>query len=340
MKTHTTRTPRISLEQWAAFKAVIDEGSFAMAAEVLNKSQSSVSYAIARLNEQLPSPVLRLEGRKAVLTDEGKVLYRRAAQLLLHAEETEDYARMLAEGLEAEVILAVDMLLDIRTILPALDALSTRYPFTRVRILETSLSGTEEALLEKKADIVIGGKIPVGFSGIPVKQIRMIPVAHPDHPLFHRDIEALRIGCEAAGAKPDPLGDPDGINDWELKAFRQIVLRDSGQRREQDAGWLGSEQRWTVSHFASSLKILRCGLAFAFLPMDWIEEDLKEGRLKQLPLAIGAERVIQLYLMLASKEGAGPATRLLATTLASCLASTATVIPADKKMPGSIEPGN
>ena len=52
------RTPRISLDQWAAFKAVVDAGSFALAAEALNKSQSSVSYAIARLQEQLPRPVL------------------------------------------------------------------------------------------------------------------------------------------------------------------------------------------------------------------------------------------------------------------------------------------
>lgn len=311
--------PKISLEQWAAFKAVVDEGSFALAADALNKSQSSVSYAIARLNEQLPSPVLRIEGRKAALTEEGGVLYRRATHLLALAEETEAFARQMAEGIESEVTIAIDILLDIRFILPALEALSSRYPATRVRILETSLSGTEEALLEKKADIVIGANVPIGFSGSPLKQIHMIPVAHPDHPLFHRDITALRKTCEEAGAKFDPLGEPDGINEFELKAYRQIVVRDSGRKRVQDAGWLGSEQRWTVSHFASTLTILRAGLAFAFVPTDWVEDDLRDGRLQQLPLAMGAERIIQLYLMLVSKEAAGPATRLLATTLvASC----------------------
>lgn len=296
------KTPRVSLEQWATFKAVVDAGSFAMAAEQLNKSQSSISYAIARLNEQLPQPVLQLEGRRAVLTEEGKALYRRASQLLQHAEETEEFAQMLSSGVESEVILALDNLLDLQAILPALDKFSTQYPFTRIRILETSLSGTEEALLEKKADIVIGGKVPVGFAGTPVRQARMIAVAHPGHPLFAR-------------------ADQECITDWELKSWRQIVLRDSGQRREQDAGWLGSEQRWTVSHFASSIKILRAGLAFAFLPEDWVAEDLREGRLRRLPLVEGTERIIQLYLMLSSKEGAGPATRTLASMLIACLSS-------------------
>lgn len=296
------KLPRVSLEQWATFKAVVEAGSFAMAAEQLNKSQSSVSYAIARLNEQLPQPVLQLEGRRAVLTEEGKALYRRALQLLQHAEETEEFAQMLSSGVESEVILALDNLLDLQAILPALDKFSAQYPFTRIRILETSLSGTEEALLEKKADIVIGGKVPVGFAGTPVRQARMIAVAHPDHPLF---------------ARPDE----ECITDWELKSWRQIVLRDSGQRREQDAGWLGSEQRWTVSHFASSIKILRAGLAFAFLPEDWVAEDLREGRLRKLPLVEGTERIIQLYLMLSSKEGAGPATRTLASMLVACLST-------------------
>ncbi len=296
------KTPRVSLEQWATFKAVVDAGSFAMAAEQLNKSQSSISYAIARLNEQLPQPVLQLEGRRAVLTEEGKALYRRASQLLQHAEETEEFAQMLSSGVESEVILALDNLLDLQAILPALDKFSAQFPFTRIRILETSLSGTEEALLEKKADIVIGGKVPVGFAGTPVRQARMIAVAHPGHPLFAR-------------------ADQECITDWELKSWRQIVLRDSGQRREQDAGWLGSEQRWTVSHFASSIKILRAGLAFAFLPEDWVAEDLREGRLRRLPLVEGTERIIQLYLMLSSKEGAGPATRTLASMLIACLSS-------------------
>src|SRR5690606_14595243 len=123
------KVPRISLEQWAAFKAVVDEGSFALAAEALNKSQSSISYAVARLNEQMPKPLLRQRGRKAVLTEEGKVMYRRASQLLKHAEETEDFARQQALGQEAEVTVALDALLDVRRILPALEAVSSHYPF-------------------------------------------------------------------------------------------------------------------------------------------------------------------------------------------------------------------
>lgn len=290
------KSPRISLEQWAAFKAVVDEGSFAKAADALNKSQSSVSYAISRLNELLPAPVLELSGRKAVMTPEGRAMYRRAAQLLAQAEAAEQTAQILARGIESEVVVAVDGLLEPGQLIPVLDKFSQSYPMTRLRLLETQLSGTTEALLEKKADIVLGNQVPVGHMGTPLMTVRMVAVAHPDHPL-----------CRAeAGA---------GINDWELRTWRQVVLRDTGQRREQDAGWLGSEQRWTVSHFSTCLKALRAGLGFAFVPYDWVAADLETGELSIVPLSMGAERQLPIYMMMASADNCGPATTALADLL-------------------------
>jgi len=56
------------------------------------------------------------------------------------------------------------------------------------------------------------------------------------------------------------------VSETELRSHRQLVLRDSGSRRNVDAGWLKAEKRWTVSHFATSIKLLKSGLAFAFVP--------------------------------------------------------------------------
>lgn len=286
------KIPRISLDQWAAFRAVVEAGSFAKAAEQLNKSQSSISYAISRLNELLPTPVLELSGRRAILTPEGEVMYRRAVQLLEQAGATEETARQLAQGIEAEVVLAVDGLMEPSQLLPVLERFSREYPMTRLRVLETQLSGTEEALLNKTAAIAIGPHIPVGHLGIPLKKVRMVAVARADHPLF-----------------TDPA--KSSINDYELRTWRQVVIRDSGYHRQQDAGWLGSEQRWTVSHFSTCLKVLHGGLAFAFLPYDWIAEDMAAGRLKLLPLSLGAERLLTVYMMTQTADSLGPATREL-----------------------------
>ena len=71
-------TAKTSLEQWAVLAAVVDTGGFAQAAQALNRSQSAVSYAVARLQESLGLPLLVIEGRKSVLTEHGHALLARA----------------------------------------------------------------------------------------------------------------------------------------------------------------------------------------------------------------------------------------------------------------------
>ena len=288
------KNPRVSLEQWLAFKTVVDCGSYAMAAQTLNKSQSSISYAIARLNEQLPQPVLILDGRKAVMTDAGQVLYRHAERLLNQASQAEAIASSLALGFESEVAIAVDVLVEVGSLVCAFEEFSQEFPHTRIRVLETSLSGTTEALLEKTADLVIGTKTPPGFQSRPLLQVKLIAVAAPGHPL---------------------VKNREDVSELELRSMRQVVLGDIGTFREQDSGWLQADQRWTVSHFSTSIKLLRSGLVFAFLPQNWIEEELAEGSLQRIPLAPSMDRLLQVHMMLVDNQAAGPATKALYETI-------------------------
>ena len=282
------RTPRISLEQCACFKAVVDEGSFAKAAEVLNKSQSSVSYTIGKMEELLPTPVLEQQGRKAVLTESGKVLYRKATSLLKEADNVELSAQLLAKGWEPEVTVAVDLLVDLDPVIRALTAFSKESPSTRIVILETTLSGTDEALLERKADLVLSPKVPPGFLGKPLGQVEMLPVAHPNHPLL-----ALK----------------ENVTEPELRQHRQVVFKDTGVKRQQDAGWLGAEQRWAVSHMRASIELVEKNMGYAWLPLPAITDALATGMLKRLNLKEGSSRSVSFYLNYLDKDLVGPAAR-------------------------------
>ena len=77
--------PRISLEQWRTLIAVVDAGSYAHAAQLLNKSLSSVTYALQKLESVLGVKAFEVRGRKAELTATGRLLYRRAQVLLSEA---------------------------------------------------------------------------------------------------------------------------------------------------------------------------------------------------------------------------------------------------------------
>jgi len=136
----------VSIEQWRSLNAVIEAGGFSQAAEKLHRSQSSISYQIARLQEQLGIQVLEIIGRKAQLTEHGEIIYRRSQQLLREADRIEVLARSLDQGWEANISLVVDTVFPTRLLMQALRIFAPESRGTRVQLNEVVLSGAEDAL--------------------------------------------------------------------------------------------------------------------------------------------------------------------------------------------------
>jgi DNA-binding transcriptional LysR family regulator len=281
---------RTTLEQWRMFRAVVEHGGFAQAAAATHKSQSSINHAVHKLQDQLGLALLEVVGRKAQLTTAGALMLRRAVQLLDQAEQLENVATALAAGTEAELRLAVDEIYPPGCLADALETLAHAFPHTRVELEETVLSGGPERLLSGSVDLLVAAQVPPGFLGTPLLDVEFIAVSHPQHPL-------------------QQLGRPLNLRD--LAAHRQVVVRDSARGERVDAGWLGAEQRWTVSHVATSIDMICRGTGFAWLPATRIGAQLTAGALRELPLEPGSRRCVTLYLTYADADGAGPAARRL-----------------------------
>ena len=76
--------------------------------------------------------------------------------------------------------------------------------------------------------------------------------------------------------------------------------------------WLGADQRWTVSHKATSIAAACAGHGFSWHPEATIRRELEAGVLKPLPIRGQRERLVTMSLVIADPEYAGPATRELA----------------------------
>lgn len=292
--------PKTTLEQWRILQAIVDCGGYAQAAEALHRSQSSISYMVARLQEQIGVELLRIEGRKARLTDKGKALLASAVELLNEAEKLEQFAQSLQQGREVEIRMAVDVAFPAPLLLQALQRFTRRTSQTRVQLAEVVLSGADEAVLQHDADIVIGTRVPPGHLGTPLLNIEFLAVAHSAHPLHQ-------------------LGRSLNVDD--LKRHTQIVIRDSGTRHPRDDGWLGATHRWTVSSMETSLAMVEAGLGYAWLPRHLTARHIKADGLWPLPLEQGHVRVVSLYLMFGRTGHVGPATRELADILQELSAS-------------------
>ena len=276
-------TPRISLEQWRALAAVVDAGGYAQASEALHKTQSTVTYAVKKMESLLAVKIFEVQGRKAWLTPTGAVLYRRAKALLDEAGALEGAAGRLAAGWEPELAIAADIIFPTWMLLQCFARFADEHPQTRIELHETVIGGTAEALIQRKVDLVITAQVPPGFAGDALMRIRFVCAAHPDHPL-HR------------------IGRPLTLQD--LRKHRHLVVRDTGSQRTS-ANWLGAEQRWTVSNKATSIHAACLGLGFAWYAEDTIRDELERGVLKALPLREGAERHAELYLVFADRDYAG-----------------------------------
>ncbi|WP_207062555.1 LysR family transcriptional regulator [Motiliproteus sp. SC1-56] len=284
-----TTKHRVTLEQWRILQAVVDHGGYAQAAEALHRSPSSLNHAVHKLQQQLGVSLVQVQGRRTRLTPAGEVMLRRSRQLTDEALQLETLAENLQMGWEPELSLAVESLFPRPCLFRALEAFYPDSRGTRVRIQETVLTGTSEAIVDGRVDLAICGTPPKGFLGEGLGSVRLLPVAHPEH----------------------PLNRPGERRPQELAAELQLVIRDSGRQPQEHQGWLKAEQRWTLDSFDAALELLQAGLGFCWLPAHLAQPALENGSLRTIPLNSGRERRVALHLVVPRPDRLGPCGREL-----------------------------
>ena len=281
---------RITLEQWRMFKSVVDYGGFNQAALAIRKSQSSIHNAVNKIESQLGVKLFFIKGRRTLLTDSGELMLRRANYLLDEAAKLEAIATNLANGVESSLKIAVDEMFPFKLLYEILNRVSEGFPQLRVEIVESVLSGATELIRNNSVDIAIS--------------------PYPIENMFSEEL--CQIDFIAVAAKNHPLNKIDGhISFDDLKPHRQIVVRDSAKTNKSDEGWLGSDERWTISHLKTSVVMILQELGFAWLPLSLIKNELESGALKPLNLDAGYLRKSKLYLLSNDNDCLGPAARFL-----------------------------
>lgn len=287
--------PKTTVEQWRILQAVVDAGGYAQAAALLNKSQSSLNHAVSKLQNMLGIELLEVKGRKAFLTEAGEVMLRRSRMVTQQVEDLERLADTIDKGWEPEIRIAVELAYPKQYLYQALQAFYPESRGSRVQIIDAVLTGTQEIIHEKRADLVITGSVPKGYLGEPLYVTRFIPVVGKQHALA----QATQLELT------------------ELSQQLQIVIRDTAQKPQEQGGWLKSEQRWTVDNFYEAIEILQLGLGFCWLPDFTVQAGLADGSLQVLNFSSGSEKLAPLSLLSPYEEQLGPGSKLLRQLLLS-----------------------
>ncbi|MFC4699109.1 LysR family transcriptional regulator [Glaciecola siphonariae] len=281
--------PKTTLEQWRILQAVVDFGGYAQAADALNKSQSSLNHAVAKLQTMLGVQLLEVIGRKAVLTEAGEVMLRRSRDLTQNVESLELLAHNIHQDWEPEIILAVDLAYPREALYPVLQAFLPESRGSRIKIKDTVLTGTDDAIKKHEADLAIHMSIPKGFLGEPLCHVEFVLVCHPQH----------------------ELAQLNSVEPTALAQHLQIVIADSSDKPDEKQGWLKSENRWTVSQFDTAIDLLTHNIGFCWLPLYKVKTLLAEKKLQRISVKGSEFKQMTAFLICPTPDDKGPGTSLL-----------------------------
>lgn len=136
----------------SSFIQVVEQGSFARAAERLQMSTSAVSRHIADLESHLDARLLNRTTRKVSLSETGQAYYERAVQLLNDLGEAEALAESTHAAPRGTIKLSSSAAYAVMHLAPAIAEFQQRYPEVK---FDVSLSERFVDLVEEGLDLAI-----------------------------------------------------------------------------------------------------------------------------------------------------------------------------------------
>ena len=252
----------ITLEALHILDAIDRRGSFAAAANELNRAPSSLSYQIQKLEQDLDIMIFDRSGHKANFTDAGKLILERGRAILSATEKLVHDATVLANGWELDITLAFDGLIPISSFFALVDALGN-VSKTRVRLQEEILAGCWESLAADRADLLVCPRIdtlPQDVKAETLGTLTAVWVAATDHYVHKRAGE---------------------FDEQARQKYRVIAIADTA--RDQPAmsvNILEKQPRLTVTNLNAKCQALVDGLGIGTLPSLVAQPLIDAGKLK------------------------------------------------------------
>jgi DNA-binding transcriptional LysR family regulator len=151
----------ISIEILEILDAIDRRGSFAKAAEELNKATSALSYALQKLEEQLGIALFQRQGRRSVLTPAGQLILDEGRVILANTAKLVDTAKELATGWEPRIRIALESTQSSEVFFQVLAQFLEQHANVEIDVCESVLNGGWEALEQGRVELLVGAPGPV-----------------------------------------------------------------------------------------------------------------------------------------------------------------------------------
>lgn len=255
----------ISFEALQTLDAIDRRGSFAKAAEELNKATSALSYTIQKLEEQLGVTLFQRQGRRSVLTPSGKLLLGEGRKILEATHFLADQVRELDSGWEPRLRIALESTTEREPFFEAIKGILAEHPHLEIDIQESVLSGGWEALETDSVDLLVGAPAPVppqkGFRAIAMSPANMILVVSTEHPLANNQEDVSE----------------------KLDNYRRIVVHDTAKQNVlRSEGLTSSSKVLYVQTMDQKIHALLTSLGVSHLPRKLAQPYIDSGQMLEI----------------------------------------------------------
>ena len=256
-------SPPITIEALLVLDAIEHRGSYAAAAEQLNKVPSALSYIVQKLEEQLNVTIFERQGRRSVLTPAGKHLLAEGRKVLSAMNTLSEQTQTIANGWEPRISIAFDSILEIAPIFSIVSQFLEEHQNIEIDVQEEVMNGSWEALIEDRVDLVIGAPEPVpvqkGIRATKIGELNQVLVVHKTHPLAQ-----MR----------------QGVNALELSKFRTVVVHDSAQNEiARTVNIIEGSRHFYVTTINQKIAAIVAGIGIGYLPKTLVQRYLANDEL-------------------------------------------------------------
>ncbi|WP_036909826.1 LysR family transcriptional regulator [Prochlorococcus marinus] len=276
-----------TLDQLRILKAIVHEGSFKKAAESLYVTQPAVSLQIQNLEKQLEIAIFDRGGRKAQLTEAGKLLLKYCERILTQCDEACGAIEDLHNLKGGSLIIGASQTTGTYLMPRMIGLFRQKFPEVSVQLQVHSTRRNGWSVANGQIDLaIIGGQLPNELNEL----LHIIPYA--------TDQLALILSQKHPLARMKELTKEDLYRLGFVTLDSQSTTRKVVDQLLKDSGL--DVQRLRIEMELNSLEAIKnavqSGLGAAFLPVVSIERELLAGTVHK-PLVADLEVKRELKLI-------------------------------------------
>lgn len=278
----------LSMDQLRTFIAAADEGSFSAAGRKLRRAQSVVSQTLANLEAQIDVQLFDRSARYPQLTEQGTALLAEARVVVNSMNGFKAKARTMAEGLEPELSVVVDVMYPMESLTVAVGLFRAAFPYTPLRLYVEALGAVIQPVLQGTCRLGIIGSMPVVPDAVEAEKlldVPMVTVTGNAHSL------ARRKGL---------------IRLRELEEHVQLVLTDRTSLSDGKTYGVFSPLTWRLADLGAKHAFLRAGFGWGHMPQAMVRHDLDTGALVQMQIENFQPRTPPISMFAAYRKDSPP----------------------------------